>query len=138
MNNKNNLVCVADAAAVVVVRVVCARVSNLFVCVCVCVCVHILCNTIIYRVPFIHPIPTIFCLYGPTNGRWFVSPPRLFFYKGTAGESVNRTPNLFFSVTLCLEYLSSGEKRAGCAEMVGAPEGSVFSSVYTRLLAASR
>lgn len=50
-------------------------------------------------------------------------------YNGTAGESVSNTPNRFLRVTLCLEYLSSGEKRAGWAEMVGLPAGSVLFSV---------
>ena len=31
---------------------------------------------------------------------------------------VKSNPYLFFNVTRCLEYLSSGEKRAGCADFV--------------------
>jgi hypothetical protein len=34
---------------------------------------------------------------------------------------VNRSPNRLLRVTLCLEYLSSGEKRAGCADLVARP-----------------
>ena len=42
------------------------------------------------------------------------------------GCCVGRMPNLLFTVILCREYLSSGENLAGCAEMVGVPEGSCF------------
>lgn len=39
---------------------------------------------------------------------------------------VKSNPYLFFSVTRCLEYLSSGEKRAGCADFVTSPETTFF------------
>lgn len=39
---------------------------------------------------------------------------------------VSKRPKRFFSVTLCRENLSSGENRAGCAELVGCPSGHVF------------
>ena len=32
----------------------------------------------------------------------------------------------FLHATLCLENLSSGEKRAGCADCVGLPSGADF------------
>ncbi|KAK0123990.1 hypothetical protein ONS95_008979 [Cadophora gregata] len=40
---------------------------------------------------------------------------------------VKSSPYLFFSVTRCLEYLSSGEKRAGCADLVTSPETTFLS-----------
>lgn len=38
----------------------------------------------------------------------------------------------FLIVTRCREYLSSGEKRAGCADFVMTPEPVTFLSVYIR------
>lgn len=42
------------------------------------------------------------------------------------GCCVGRIPNLFFMVMRCLEYLSSGENLAGCADTVGFSVGSSF------------
>lgn len=42
------------------------------------------------------------------------------------GCCVGRTPNRRFRARRCREYLSSGEKRAGCAERVGCPAGDTF------------
>ena len=39
-------------------------------------------------------------------------------------------PNLFFAATLCLLNLSSGEKRAGCADSVTFPSGFDFYLVF--------
>ena len=47
-------------------------------------------------------------------------------YQTGLGCCVGRIPNLFFNVTRCLEYLSSGENLAGCADTVGRPFGSVL------------
>ena len=44
---------------------------------------------------------------------------------------VINSPYLFLSVTRCLEYLSSGENRAGCADFETSPE-TTFLSVYWR------
>jgi hypothetical protein len=43
------------------------------------------------------------------------------FYMGLAGSWVGRMPKRFLMVTRCLENLSSGEKRAGCADLVITP-----------------
>lgn len=45
---------------------------------------------------------------------------------------VRSRPNLLFIVTLCLDHLSSGEKRAGCADLVTCPRAT-FLSVYRRV-----
>ena len=42
------------------------------------------------------------------------------------GCCVGKSPNLFFTVILCREYLSSGENLAGCADNVLFPSGVVF------------
>jgi hypothetical protein len=42
------------------------------------------------------------------------------------GRCVGSRPKRFFKITRSLENLSSGEKRAGCAECVGVPSGAVF------------
>ena len=42
------------------------------------------------------------------------------------GCCVGCIPNLFLIVFLCLEYLSSGENLAGCADNVGLPLGPTF------------
>lgn len=39
---------------------------------------------------------------------------------------VKSNPYLFFNVTRCLEYLSSGENLAGCADLVTSPETTFF------------
>lgn len=46
----------------------------------------------------------------------------------TAGCCVGRRPNRFLQVVRSRLNLSSGEKRAGCADMVGVPSGAVFCS----------
>lgn len=40
---------------------------------------------------------------------------------------VKSNPYLFFNVTRCLEYLSSGENLAGCADFVTSPVTTFFS-----------
>jgi hypothetical protein len=45
---------------------------------------------------------------------------------------LGKSPNRFLRVTLCLEYLSSGENLAGCALLVTSPSAVTF---YERLLA---
>ena len=45
-----------------------------------------------------------------------------------SGCWVGRIPKRFLSVTRWREYLSSGENRAGCADIVGMPLGSSFCS----------
>jgi hypothetical protein len=50
---------------------------------------------------------------------------------------VKSNPYLFFSVTRCLEYLSSGENLAGCADLVTSPD-TTLCRVYMRLPLASR
>jgi hypothetical protein len=47
-------------------------------------------------------------------------------YISWGGCCVGRMPKRFFSVTRSRLNLSSGEKRAGCADLVGRPLGSVF------------
>ena len=42
------------------------------------------------------------------------------------GFCVGRRPKRFLHATRCLENLSSGLKRAGCADCVGEPSGAVF------------
>ena len=42
------------------------------------------------------------------------------------GRCVGSRPKRFFRMTRSRENLSSGEKRAGCAECVGVPSGAVF------------
>eukprot|EP00951_Prasinocladus_malaysianus_P042429 scaffold514604_cov41-Prasinocladus_malaysianus.AAC.1 len=49
-------------------------------------------------------------------------------YRVGAGSCVGNIPNLFLIVTLSFENLSSGEKRAGCAEAVGLPSDCHVSS----------
>lgn len=47
-------------------------------------------------------------------------------YNSGGGRCVGSRPNRFFRMTRSRENLSSGEKRAGCAECVGVPSGAVF------------
>eukprot|EP00976_Prorocentrum_cordatum_P110812 1195268-Prorocentrum_minimum.AAC.3 len=47
-------------------------------------------------------------------------------YKTSAGCCVGSRPNRFLHVMRSFENLSSGEKRAGCADCVGLPSGAVF------------
>ncbi len=60
------------------------------------------------------------------------SPPVSFSLPNQLGHEmdilccVKSNPYLFFSVTRCLEYLSSGENRAGCADLVTSPETTFF------------
>ncbi len=58
-------------------------------------------------------------------------------YMGTCGFWVGNRPNRRLQINRCLENLSSGEKRAGCADSVGRPSGASFLSVYTRLPSSS-
>ena len=53
-------------------------------------------------------------------------------YHALAGCWVGSRPKRFLTVYRWRENLSSGEKRAGWAEVVGLPLGSTFSNVYTR------
>lgn len=50
----------------------------------------------------------------------------------TAGCCVGSRLNRFLHVVRSRLNLSSGEKRAGCADMVGVPSGAAFLRVYTR------
>ncbi len=52
------------------------------------------------------------------------SPP--LSHRTGLGCWVSRRPKRFFTVTRCRENLSSGEKRAGWAELVGSPSGFTF------------
>lgn len=57
-----------------------------------------------------------------------ISPPILLLLSHRIGFGcwVRRRPKRFFTVTLCRENLSSGENRAGWAELVGCPTGQSF------------
>eukprot|EP00955_Chlamydomonas_euryale_P097109 365052-Chlamydomonas_euryale.AAC.40 len=52
--------------------------------------------------------------------------PGLCAHITCAGSCVGKIPKRFFSVTRSRLNLSSGENRAGCADLVGSPFGSVF------------
>ena len=52
--------------------------------------------------------------------------PRAEVYKATCGRCIGRRPKRFLQISRCLENLSSGEKRAGCADSVGLPSGASF------------
>lgn len=47
-------------------------------------------------------------------------------YNGFDGSWVGRTPNRFLIVTRCRENLSSGENRAGWADLVILPSAVIF------------
>jgi len=49
--------------------------------------------------------------------------------RGLEGSCEGNMPNRFFIVTRCLECLSSGVKRAGCADFVTLPSSVTFLSV---------
>lgn len=53
-------------------------------------------------------------------------------YSWSAGSIVMRMPKRFLHASRCLENLSSGEKRAGCADCVGLPFGSTFCGKTTK------
>ena len=57
---------------------------------------------------------------------WGPSPLSAVVYRMGRGCWVSSRPKRFFTVTRCLENLSSGEKRAGWAELVGLPKRSIF------------
>lgn len=61
--------------------------------------------------------------------QWSINSPlwkRGVLHRMGLGCWVRRSPKRFFTVTLCRENLSSGEKRAGWAELVGWPNKSTF------------
>ena len=47
-------------------------------------------------------------------------------HKATCGRCIGSRPKRFLQMRRCLENLSSGEKRAGCADSVGLPSGASF------------
>lgn len=71
---------------------------------------------------------SIFSLQFHLQRRPSVRPPLPLPLSHRTGRGcwVIRRPKRFFTVTLCLENLSSGEKRAGWAELVGCPSGQIF------------
>ena len=55
---------------------------------------------------------------------WYVVDIRFFIHRTGRFCWVGRRPNLFFSMIRCRENWSSGENRAGCADLVALPAGS--------------
>ena len=47
-------------------------------------------------------------------------------HKAACGRCIGSRPKRFLQMRRCLENLSSGEKRAGCADSVGLPSGVSF------------
>eukprot|EP00967_Tisochrysis_lutea_P039872 scaffold47821_cov29-Tisochrysis_lutea.AAC.5 len=76
-------------------------------------------------------------VYGDLRAGESILSARTFVEDEGSGESartcfccVGSRPKRFLQMSRCFENLSSGEKRAGCADSVGLPSGASFCRAY--------